>query len=115
MKRIADAFLANGMTTAGYRCSCLQLAQYGSLDCPPFRYILLGDCWQVARFSDGSIVEDPVRFPSGMRSLSQYVHARNLRFGLYTAAGSGTCQGRPGSRGFEGVDSATYCGWYVSP
>ena len=69
------------------------------------------DCWQVQRFANGTIQPDPVRFPSGMRALSDYVHSAGLKFGVYTARGSGTCQGRPGSLDHETVDAATYCGW----
>eukprot|EP01047_Picozoa_sp_COSAG01_P053664 COSAG01_NODE_5778_length_4038_cov_40.442244_4_plen_86_part_00 len=29
----------------------------------------------------------------------------------YTARGSGTCQGRPGSLNYEYIDAATYCDW----
>ena len=46
-----------------------------------------------------------------MKALAQYVHSKGLKFGLYTARGSGTCQGRPGSLNHELVDAATYCDW----
>src|SRR6202030_1418158 len=29
--------------------------------------------------------EDPAKFPSGMRALSDYVHARGMKFGLHFA------------------------------
>ena len=31
---------------------------------------------QVQRRADGSIIEDPVRFPSGIKALADYVHAK---------------------------------------
>jgi hypothetical protein len=34
-----------------------------------------------------------------------------LQFGVYTARGTETCQRRPGSRGYEELDAATYCSW----
>ena len=37
------------------------------------------------------------------------MHARGLKFGLYTSASSLTCQRRPGSYGFEAVDVERYC------
>ena len=53
--------------------------------------------WQVARDpATGVIIPDATRFPSGMRAIADYVHSIGLKFGLYTARGSGTCQGRPG-------------------
>lgn len=39
--------------------------------------------------------------------------SRDLKFGVYTAQGSRTCQNRPGAYGFEELDAATYCGWGV--
>lgn len=95
VKALADTFLANGMAAAGYR------------------YVNIDDCWQVERFANGTIQPDPVRFPSGMRALSEYVHSKGLRFGVYTARGTGTCQGRPGARYHELLDAATYCDWAV--
>eukprot|EP00050_Salpingoeca_kvevrii_P007394 m.295919 g.295919 ORF g.295919 m.295919 type:complete len:914 (+) comp13288_c0_seq1:1-2742(+) len=95
IKAIADAMVANGMREAGYR------------------YVNIDDCWQVARNPDGTIVPDPVRFPSGMAALADYVHSRGLLFGLYTAQGSRTCQSRPGAYNYELIDAATYCEWGV--
>eukprot|EP00912_Choanoflagellata_sp_UC4_P000541 UC4_evm3s335 len=59
------------------------------------------------------IIPDPVRFPSGMRNLTDYVHSLGVKFGLYTARGSGTCQGRPGSLNYELIDAQTYCDWRI--
>jgi len=33
------------------------------------------------------------------------MHSKGLKFGLYSDAGEKTCQGRPGSLGFEDVDA----------
>lgn len=67
----------------------------------------------MARNASGYIVSDPVRFPNGMKSLTDYVHSKGLKFGLYTARGSGTCQGRPGSLNHEYLDAASYCEWGI--
>ena len=95
IQNTADAMVASGMRDAGYQ------------------YIVIDDCWQVARDSNGTIVADWKRFPSGMAALADYVHARGLKFGLYTDVGPRTCQGRPGSLGHEWQDAATYAGWGV--
>jgi alpha-galactosidase len=58
---------------------------------------------------NGTIIEDPVRFPSGMGALAQAVQSRGLKFGVYTSASSLTCQRRPGSYDFEAVDIERYC------
>ncbi|HSG80821.1 MAG TPA: alpha-galactosidase [Gemmatimonadota bacterium] len=91
----ADAMLASGMVDVGYE------------------YVVIDDCWQVDRDGEGNIVADPDRFPSGMKALADYVHARGLKFGLYSDAGTATCGGRPGSRGHEFRDARTYAEWGV--
>lgn len=76
-------------------------------------YMNLDDCWQVARDNNSRIVEDPKNFPSGMKALADYVHEKGLKFGVYSDAGTGTCQGRPGSLGYEEIDAKTYAEWGV--
>eukprot|EP00899_Mesostigma_viride_P008685 jgi/Mesvir1/17818/Mv12914-RA.2 len=71
------------------------------------------DCWMEARRPDGSIAASATKFPSGMAALAEYVHARGLRFGLYTDTGNHTCEGFPGSWGHEEVDARTYAAWGV--
>lgn len=46
-----------------------------------------------------------------MKVLSDYVHSKGLKFGLYSDAGEKTCQGRPGGLGFEKIDATTYAKW----
>jgi alpha-galactosidase len=95
IKETADAMVANGMKDAGYQ------------------YVVIDDCWQVKRDAKGRIVPDPQRFPSGMKALADYVHGKGLKFGLYSDAGTGTCQKRPGSKGHEELDAKTYAEWGV--
>jgi alpha-galactosidase len=95
IRETADAMVATGMKDAGYQ------------------YVVIDDCWQVARDADGAIVPDVKRFPSGMKALADYVHSKGLRFGVYSDAGSKTCQGRPGSNGYEAIDAYTYASWGV--
>ncbi|MEZ5003356.1 MAG: glycoside hydrolase family 27 protein [Chitinophagales bacterium] len=95
IKEMADAMAANGMAEVGYE------------------YIVIDDCWQVSRDENGKIVEDPVRFPSGIKALADYVHSKGLKFGIYSDAGKRTCQERPGSLGYEEIDAKTYEEWGV--
>jgi alpha-galactosidase len=95
VKEMADAMVASGMKDAGYL------------------YVVIDDCWQVKRDDKGRIVADGERFPSGIKALADYIHAKGLKFGLYSDAGTATCQGRPGSHGFEAIDAGTYAGWGV--
>jgi alpha-galactosidase len=95
IKETADALVATGMKDAGYQ------------------YLVIDDCWQVRRDAQGRIVPDPDRFPSGMKALADYVHAKGLKFGLYSDAGTGTCAKRPGSKDHEAIDARTYAEWGV--
>ena len=95
IKEMADAIVRTGMRDAGYH------------------YVVIDDCWQVSRDANGNIVPDPQRFPSGMKALGDYVHAKGLKFGIYSDAGTGTCQNRPGSRGYEFQDARQYAAWGV--
>jgi alpha-galactosidase len=87
--------VASGMKDAGYQ------------------YVNIDDCWQVSRDKNGNIVPDPQRFPSGMKALADYVHAKGLKFGVYSDAGTKTCAGRPGGRGHEFQDALMYASWGV--
>jgi alpha-galactosidase len=95
IREMADAMADSGMRDAGYR------------------FLVIDDCWQVARDSLGNIVPDPQRFPSGMKALADYVHSKGLKFGVYSDAGTLTCQRRPGSRGYEYQDARQYAAWGV--
>jgi alpha-galactosidase len=95
IRQIADVMVASGMKDAGYQ------------------YVVIDDCWQLERDGNGNIVADPKHFPSGIKALADYVHAKGLKFGLYSDAGTKTCQGRPGSRGYEFQDARQYAAWGV--
>ena len=41
------------------------------------------DCWSATtRDSNNNLMPDPKLFPSGMKALADYIHARDLKFGL---------------------------------
>jgi len=91
----ADVMERTGMADAGYE------------------YIVIDDCWQVGRDKNGEIIVDKERFPNGMKYLADYIHSKGLKFGIYSCAGTKTCQGRPGGRGHEYQDARTYARWDV--
>ncbi|HEV2435521.1 MAG TPA: NPCBM/NEW2 domain-containing protein [Verrucomicrobiae bacterium] len=95
IKGEADAMATNGMKAAGYQ------------------YINIDDCWQTNRDSNGVIVADPAKFPDGIKALADYVHSKGLKLGIYSDHGTATCQGKPGSYGYEYLDALTYAGWGV--
>jgi hypothetical protein len=76
-----------------------------------YSFVNLDGGWEGGRYPNGSIYENATRFPSGMRALAEYVHARGLLFGAYTDRGPSTCDGRTGSRGREALDAQTFAGW----
>jgi len=84
-----------------------------NLSAKGYSYVNLDDCWQVSRHADGTIQEDPAKFPGGMKALADYMHSKGLKFGLYSDAGLKTCAGRPGSLGYETIDAKTYASWGV--
>ena len=74
----------------------------------------IDDCWQAStRDSQGRVQADPVRFPSGMKAIGDYIHSKGLKFGIYSSAGFKTCQGFPASLGLEEVDAKSYANWGV--
>ena len=88
----ADAMAVSGLRAAGYR------------------YIVVDDCW-ACRERDpetGKIVPDPEKFPHGMKYVSDYVHSKGLKFGMYSCAGTLTCGDYPGSFDHEFLDAKTF-------
>jgi alpha-galactosidase len=77
-------------------------------------YVDIDDCWMARqRDADGRLQADPKRFPSGIKTLADYVHARGLKLGIYASAGTATCQNLPGSLDHENSDAATFAEWGV--
>jgi alpha-galactosidase len=88
---IADDMVKSGMRDAGYT------------------YLVLDDGWMSKeRDNDGNLVADPVKFPNGIKHVADYVHTKGLKFGLYNCAGTKTCGGYPGTRGYEYNDARWY-------
>ncbi|MRX68229.1 alpha-galactosidase [Flavobacterium resistens] len=91
VKETADIMVSSGLAAAGYN------------------YIVLDDGWMTReRDANGDLVPDPVKFPNGMKALIDYVHSKGLKFGLYNCAGTQTCAGYPGTRGYEYQDARFY-------
>ncbi|MFK0108878.1 NPCBM/NEW2 domain-containing protein [Streptomyces sp. NPDC091217] len=95
---IADLFVAKGLKAAGYQ------------------YVNLDDCWALPdRDADGKLVPDPARFPDGIKAVADYVHSKGLKLGIYTSAGTKTCNdaGFPGALGHEYSDARQFADWGV--
>ncbi|MEU9588872.1 NPCBM/NEW2 domain-containing protein [Streptomyces sp. NPDC048193] len=98
VKGIADIFVEKGLKDAGYE------------------YVNLDDCWALPqRGADGKLVPDPSRFPNGIDAVADYVHAKGLKLGIYTSAGTRTCDstGMPGALGHEYSDAQQFADWGV--
>jgi alpha-galactosidase len=98
IKATADIFVASGLKEKGYE------------------YVNLDDCWALPqRDEDGNLQVDRTRFPNGIKALADYVHARGLKIGIYTSAGTMTCNalGFPGALGHEYRDAALFASWDI--
>src|SRR5258707_9171891 len=90
------------------------------------------DCWSLSnRHPDtNKLVPDPLKFPRGIKTLADDIHALGLKIGIYrqivfavqvfwhsnheySDAGTNTCAGFPGSLGYEAIDAATWESWDI--
>lgn len=102
VRETADAMVSSGMAAAGYQ------------------YVVVDDCWmQDTRDAAGNLRARTDRFPSGMKALGDYIHARGLKFGIYHAPREKTCNqyfaNLPGtsSNGNETRDANLFASWGV--
>ena len=98
IRSIADLFVSQGLKDAGYE------------------YVNVDDCWAASDRDPqtGRLVPDPARFPHGIKALADYVHAKGLKFGIYTSAGTRTCADTmPGGLDHEDIDARTFADWGV--
>lgn len=95
LKQIADAMVSSGMRDAGYK------------------YLIIDDCWTGTRDANGLIQPDATKFPSGMKSLADYVHSKGLKLGIYSDAAASTCGGYIGSYGNEQKDANQFASWGI--
>lgn len=78
-----------------------------------YEYVIIDDCWSLKERVDGKLVADPALFPHGMKYLSDYIHSKGLKFGMYSCAGFLTCAGYPSSYGYEYQDAKQFAEWGV--
>lgn len=95
-KAMADALVLLGLDKLGYK------------------YIVLDDgCYKPERI-DGKLSNEEKKFPSGFKALSDYVHEKGLKFGMYNDIGTNLCAGAAvGTCGHEKEDAKTYVDWGV--
>ncbi|HXI21791.1 MAG TPA: glycoside hydrolase family 27 protein, partial [Gemmatimonadales bacterium] len=94
VRAAADAFVRSGLAAHGWT------------------YINIDDGWEAeARAPDGTIRSN-AKFPD-MKALGDYLHARGLRFGIYSSPGPRTCGGFLGSWEHERQDAESYAAWGI--
>lgn len=97
IKRAADALVSTGLRDAGYE------------------YVVVDDGYLEDRRDevDGNLVPNASKFPNGFKEVSDYVHERGLKYGMYNSSGTYTCGRLPGSWGHEEADARTFTEWGV--
>ncbi|KAJ7583600.1 glycoside hydrolase [Mycena floridula] len=77
-----------------------------------YNYVNIDDCYaEKNRSSTGDIIADKIRFKSGMKSLTDQIHALGFKTGIYSDSGWFTCAGYPGSFQNEVRDATTFSEW----
>ena len=63
-----------------------------------YEYVILDDCWMAKEREPvtNRLQADPIRFPSGIKALADYVHGKGLKIGIYANIGKFTCAQFPG-------------------
>ena len=95
VRAAADALVETGLLAAGYE------------------YVIVDDCWMAANTDAEGRLQPSAEFPNGMAELADYVHNKGLKFGLYSSAGTETCQGYPASLGRERLHAEQFADWGV--
>ncbi len=103
MRQSADVMIASGMADFGYQ------------------YVNIDDCWMVKVDSTDPEIGGPTRDDKGrlignkrfpdMKAMTDYIHAKGLKAGIYISPGPRTCAGYEGSFGHEALDAKTFADW----
>ncbi len=91
VRAAADAMVASGLINHGWT------------------YINIDDCWEDGRDPAGKVLSNK-KFPD-MKALTDYVHNKGLKIGLYSSPGPKTCAQHEGSYKHEEQDAARYAEW----
>jgi alpha-galactosidase len=98
VKSVADYLVSSGLRNSGYNI------------------VWLDGGWQAdnPRDAQGRLTANPDRFPSGIPSLVNYLHARGLKAGIYTDAGDyNPAYCGLGSRGHYQQDADQFASWKI--
>lgn len=81
-----------------------ELVDYG------WTYINIDDGWEAPKRNGNGEIEANKKFPD-MKALTEYVHGKGLKIGLYSSPGPMTCGGYLASYQHEAQDAATWSNW----
>jgi len=76
-----------------------------------FQYVNIDDTWEAGRDANG-VIQTNDKFPD-MKAVTDYVHGKGLKIGIYSSPGPKTCGGYTGSWQHEQQDADTYAGWGI--
>jgi len=103
MREAADAMISSGMADFGYQ------------------YVNIDDCWMQKPGADDPMIGGEPRDADGavrsnkhfpdMKALTDYIHGKGLKAGIYISPGPFTCQGYVGSYQHEQIDAEKFAEW----
>jgi Alpha-galactosidase len=82
------------------------LADYG------FNYINIDDAWESSKRNEDGTISTNEKFPD-MKALGDWLHAKGLKFGIYSSPGDLTCGGYLGSIDHEQQDAEVFNSWGI--
>ena len=99
IKSTADALVTNGLAAAGYKIE--------TIDCT---WIASG---RGSRDANGNLIVNSIRWPSGMKAVADYVHAKGLLMGGYSDIGASGYGGpaQIGGFGYYQQDADQFANW----
>lgn len=109
VRQTADLMISNGMADVGY--SYVNLDDCWAISRPDNKMLLLGDTsrYGVARSNNGTINTNK-HFPD-MKAMTDYLHSKGLKAGIYSSPGPTTCMNFEGSYKHEKQDAAQFAAW----
>ncbi|MDR1720712.1 MAG: NPCBM/NEW2 domain-containing protein [Dysgonamonadaceae bacterium] len=75
-------------------------------------YVNIDDGWEAEKRDENGVLHGNAKFPDFKR-LSDYVHSKGLKFGIYSSPGPTTCGGYQASYQHEKIDAETWAQWGV--
>lgn len=75
-------------------------------------YVSVDDGWAADKRNDDGTLSGNDNWPD-MKALTDYMHAKGMKFGIYSSPGPTTCGDYPASYGNEYTDALTWANWGV--